>query len=179
MPRNSIVATRYARALIESRGGTKGLEACCLELKAFWQSVSGSAELEKFFLSPVVPRDLKIEAVNDLRGTLKESADFIVTLIDGARLEALPEVIDSISLALEEAAGEMSVTVELARAPQEGLLDEIRSVLQERWRRKIKMTTVIRPELIGGFVARGSGKILDASVATQLESLKQSLSSHS
>jgi F-type H+-transporting ATPase subunit delta len=179
MPRNSIVATRYTRALIEARGGTKGLDACFSELKAFWQSLSASPEFEKFFLSPVVPRDLKVEAINDLRATLKESADFLVTLIDGARLKALPEVIESISLALEEAAGEMSVTVELARAPQDGMLDEIRSVLQDRWQRKIKMTTVVRPELIGGFVARGAGKILDASVATQLGALKQSLSSHS
>jgi F-type H+-transporting ATPase subunit delta len=179
MPRNSIVATRYSRALIETRGGTKGLEACCSELKTFWQAVSASPELKKFFLSPVVPRSLKVEAINDLRETLKESADFIITLIDGARLEALPEVVESLSLALEEAAGEMSVTVEVARAPQDVLLDEIRSVLQDRWRRRVKITTVVRPELIGGFVARGAGKILDASVATQLDALKQSLSSHS
>lgn len=179
MPRNSIVATRYVRALVESRGGTKNLDGCCLELKTFWSAVSSQQDLLKFFLSPVVSRDLKVEAVMALKDKLRESAEFLITLIDAARLDSLPEIIEEMVLALEESAGEMSVTVELARDPEGGLLEEIKGVLQDRWRRKIKMNTVIRPELIGGFVAKGPGKILDASVSSQLEALKQNLSSHS
>lgn len=179
MPRNSIVATRYVRALIESKGGTRGLEACYAELRVFWGAVSSQQDLLEFFMSPVVSRELKLEAVAALKGPLKESSDFIMTLIDGSRLDSLPEIMEAMQLALEDAAGEMSVTVELARMPDAALLEEIKSLLQERWRKKVNMKTVVRPELIGGFVARGQGKILDASVVSQLDSLKQSLSSHS
>ena len=52
-------------------------------------------------------------------------------------------------------------------------LDEIKAILQSKWDSKIKMKTKVNPELIGGFVAKAPGRVMDASLANQLDNLEQ------
>jgi F-type H+-transporting ATPase subunit delta len=100
---------------------------------------------------------------------------FLGVVVEGNRVNLLPEITEFFKNALEEHRGELSVQLEVARPLGEELEKKIRSFLETEWKRRIKLNVNERPELIGGFVARAPGRTLDGSVQTQLQRLKQSV----
>jgi len=52
---------------------------------------------------------------------------------------------------------------------------EIRKALERRTGKKVLMTTVVDPSLIGGVVTHVAGMVLDGSVASRLSTLKHRL----
>lgn len=175
MPRNSIAAKRYVRALgLQTTDGTE-IQRSLQELRSFWAAVGSSKEIRSFFLSPVISKTDKQAMLAELKDKFPHTLRFLAVLIDANRLGVLPEIIEELEIALEAIAGEVSVTIESARGLSDDAVSEIKSILQDKWGRKIRAKMVVNPELIGGFVARAPGKIFDASVRRQFEALKQVL----
>lgn len=178
MPRNAVIARRYVRALSvlnEDKADTSTPAKVLLELKGFQSVINASRDLREFFLSPVIGRDEKKEALQDLKEKLPLTTKFLSTLVESNRLSSLNEIVEEFENSLEALSGELSVELQMAHNLSASTLEEIKQTLEERWKKKIKIKTVINPELIGGFVAKAPGKILDASVANQFQLLKQSL----
>ena len=176
MPRSSQVSRRYVRALsavAEDQAGSS--QKILAELRSFVEALQSSKDLRTFFFSPIISRSEKKEILGEIKDKISHTQKFLSVLIDANRLSALPEIVDDYEAAMEAAAGEVSVAVESARPLSAQASDEIRSLLQDEWKKKVKMRTSVNPALIGGFVAQGGGKTLNASVAHQFELLKQSL----
>ena len=146
------------------------------ELKAFQVTLKNSKDVAKFFFNPVISKADKRGVLSEIKAKLPGIEKFLEILVEGNRVSALDEIIEEFEQALESDSGELSVVLESARPLNEASLDEVKSMIQDRWKRKIKLTTVLKPELLGGFVARAKGRVLDASVVNQFEMLKQSLS---
>ncbi len=169
MPLNQI-AQRYALALFQT---TENHPEVAAELSALNQVFSKNSDVEKFFLSPVVSIDDKRAALSDLKTKFSKTFNFIDMLLEAGRISELPWIEDEFKSLCEAKAGELSVELESAQQLSDANIEDIRNLLQEKWKRKLKFNTKINAELIGGFVARAPGKVFDASVATQLESLKE------
>lgn len=178
MPRNSAAARRYVRALQvlideKSEGSAQKLLA---ELKGFQSTLKSSPEAAKFFFNPVIGKSDKKDALAEIKTKLPMTEKFLEALVEGNRINILDEIIEEFEGLLEADSGELSVQLETARALSESSLEEIKSLLRDRWKKKVKLNVTINPELMGGFVAKAKGRILDASVTNQFELLKQSLS---
>lgn len=177
MQRNSMVAKRYAEALFDLTtdknekvffGAAPKIFA---ELKMFSSAVEAVGANE-FFLSPVIKVSEKTEVLESIKDKLPLTHLFFLTLIEGGRMNCVSEIVEEFNRLCDEASGELTVDLQLAHSLSPQLVEEIKSVLQEQWQRQIKIKQKINPEIIGGFVATAPGRIMDASVASQLENLE-------
>ena len=178
MQRNSMVAKRYAEALFDLTKdksekvffGTA--PKVFAELKLFSSAVT-TLDTESFFLSPVIRVSEKTEVLDAVKDKFPLTYLFYLTLIEAGRMNCLSEIVEEFNRLNDEATGELTVDLQTAHSLSPALVEEIKSVLQEQWQRQIKIKQKINPEIIGGFVATAPGKIMDASVASQLENLEQ------
>jgi F-type H+-transporting ATPase subunit delta len=180
MPRNSEAARRYARALYQlSEAGEHGAkpQQVVEELRVFENSYSKNSELQKFFESPVISTEDKKEAISAIEAKLPAIARFLSVLIDAGRLPMIREVVREFEVLLEKASGEVSVTLETARKFSDRGVEEIKRLLESEWNKKVRIEQAVKPEILGGFVAKSAGKSLNASALGQLERLGERLAS--
>lgn len=180
MRRNETVAKRYAKALFQlsiqhADADDIGKPAEVLKELESFQSALKSAELRKFFLSPVISKADKKAMLAELNSNVPSVVKFLQVLIGADRLSAFDSIVSEFKKLHEESTGEMSVNLETAHSLSGPALDEIKSFLESEWGRKIKIQVQKNPSLIGGFVAKSANKTFDASVRFQLENLKQQI----
>lgn len=180
MLRDRQVAKRYARALFQLSVGPEkespgAPETVLAELKAFEECLRRDSELRDFFFNPVVDAQLKQEAVETLQGKLTAILKFLKVVIENDRLRILGEIIGEFETYKEEHEGSLRVDLELAHEPSDETLEKIRSTLVSHWKRQPKFKVKVNRELLGGFIARAPGRSFDASVRSQLERMRESL----
>lgn len=175
MPRNAIASRRYATALFElvHGEGDGKLGEVLAELHALEASVQKDQLIDRFLSNPVLSREEKLESLHDLEKVLPNTYRFIVVLVEAGRFDLISDIVQTFEKMCEEATGELSVTVETARSLPENVMNDIQRLLEERWSKQIKMKVQVNPEIIGGFLATGPGRIIDGSVRSQLEGLRQ------
>ncbi len=178
MPRNAVVSRRYVRALgyLADESDPSQTQKILGELRGFSSTIDSSKLLRSFFLSPVIPKSDKREALTDLKDKVPLTYRFLIALVDGNRLTNLGEIVAEYEAHLESRTGELSVEVITARKLSDATMAEIKQSIEDIWKRKIKVKHQIDAEILGGFMARAPGKILDASARHQFEALRQSLS---
>lgn len=181
MRRSDTVAKRYASALFQlssQRSDAEDIgkpEDVLEELESFLQAFKSNADIKKFLLSPIVSKEEKKAIVGDLQKVTPSILKFIRVLIDADRLEALEAIVAAFRHSFEESTGELSVELQTAHNFSGEAVEEIKSLLEAEWGRKIKFRMSKNPSLIGGFVARSTSKTFDASIRSQLENLRQKL----
>jgi len=182
MPRNPVASKRYASSLFElALGGELGSvkpAQVLEELKVFLEALRMNSDVSKFFKSPRVSREEKKEFISDLEKSLPACYRFLRVLIDADRVDCLSEIIDEFSKQMEAEAGELSAKLELASDMGEESLNEVRSLIEQQWKKKPKLTVVKNPKLLGGFVVSAPGKVFDASLRSQLKRMQSFLSSN-
>jgi len=178
MRRNSEVAKRYAKALYQlSLAGdhTEKPHKILEELKVFEKVFVKDTETRKFLCSPVISEEEKHEVVNALETVLPSITRFLTVLVESGRIEIFREIVAEFERISEETSGELTVKLETARKFSDRTVEEIKNLLEQQWRKKVRFETTINPELLGGFVASASGKSMNASALAQLEHLGEQL----
>ena len=176
---NRTAAIRYARALLDvavkERGDLQAIEA---ELSTFAALFKEHPTLEKVLLNPAVPVPRKRAAVAELvkaAGMSQVVTKLLVLLADRDRLVLLPDLLAAYRERLLDL--QHVVRAELTTSvPLDGEREaRIRESLARATGRTVNMTTRVDPSLIGGMVARLGSTVYDASVATQLQKMRERL----
>ncbi|TVQ79162.1 MAG: ATP synthase F1 subunit delta [Bradymonadales bacterium] len=180
MRREREAASRYAKALFElcqSSSDAEGSDAASVleELKLFQSCFRSDPQIRKFFLSPIVSKEDKLEALKSLEAVVEKSYRFFCLLVQADRFSVLDDIVDIFQQLVEEEAGELSVELRLARSIEEPTKNRIRDFLEKQWKRSLRIQIKEVPSLVGGFVAVARGRSFDGSVQTQLNRLKQSI----
>jgi ATP synthase F1 delta subunit len=77
---------------------------------------------------------------------------------------------------LDERKGILDLTVESAVPPESGFEEELARMIKEKTKATdVKMKTVVKPELLGGYVLRMGGFYIDASLKGQVEKMTAEL----
>ncbi len=86
----------------------------------------------------------------------------------------LPSIISNIQKIADEKEGITHLVITTAHEIEKGISKKIAEKVGFK---KTRITEQIKPEIIGGFIARTENKIFDASIKTQLQQLKKHLQS--
>lgn len=181
MHRESQVASRYSNALFElsmepqESGIFAKPQQLLSELEVFNKALEEMPELRSFFENPTISREVKLEALQSLESKLSSIYRFLELLIEADRMGCMGEIVAAFRKSLEKSQGELRVQLETSAEFGEAMLNEIRSLLESQWKKKVTFEVKVNPDLIGGFVASASGKSFDASVRTQLQMMKKKL----
>ena len=169
-------AKRYAQAIFEIAMEKEELDRWQFDLKEL-AGLAEDAAIITLFEDPKVPFDDKAKLLSEQLGAINTLAlNLVYLLISKGQLSALGEVADEYQQLLNNYRGIEEAEVVTAIP----LDDEDKQRLEERLGAIVGKKVVIRPEvdssLIGGFVARIGGKLLDGSTRSRLEALKKELS---
>jgi F-type H+-transporting ATPase subunit delta len=175
---HSSVARRYARALL-SLGLEEGrFEQYGDELEAVLQAMRGSRELGSLIANPGYTQPQRQAAVDVAVGALKLSpvtVNFLRLLVDRQRGADLPAIARAYRALVDQQAGRLRATVTAARPLSDGELERLREVIGQMTGRSIVLESKTDPALIGGVVTQVGATLLDGSLRTQLERMREDL----
>jgi len=172
------VARRYARALL-SIGLEEGrFEQYGAELEAVLQAMKASRELGFVLANPGYSPELRHGAIDVVAGALKLSpltVNLLRLLVDRQRIADLAAVARAYRAMVDQQAGRVRATVTSARPLSEDELGRLREAIGRMTGRSIVLESKTDPALIGGVVAQVGATMLDGSLRTQLERMREEL----
>ena len=166
------IARPYAEALFKVGGS-----AAAAEQLSSLAAVAGDAQLRQFAGNPKV----ESSQVYDLMAAVVKTplsahvGNFLRTVLDNGRLDALPEIAAQFQALVNAQSGISDATVYSAFPIDGSQLAEVAAVLEKRFARKLNASVVVQPELIGGIRVVVGDEVLDTSVKARLEQMKVAL----
>lgn len=172
------LAGRYAQALVEIGQEKRALDKYGSDLTQFADLVAKSHDLREVLINPAFTKeDRKVIA----KGVLaKLDADPVVTnfvcvLIDRKRIDQLSGIETSFRGKVDEIRGIKRGEVISAKPLTKEDLARITEVLARMSGKQVLVTSAVDASLIGGVVAKVGDTVLDGTLRTQLNQLKESL----
>ena len=166
----------YAQALFETAAAKNKLAVVSEELELLEPLIRTH---RNFFFNPGLPSEHQVRVLHDcLDGQADRLTTLFLTLLCARRrLKLLPRVRKQFDMLCAEALERRTVLLRIPYEPDETLLARLRDALGDlglyspAHKDMVSFETVIDGGLLGGFVAEYRGRILDASVRTQLAKL--------
>ena len=172
------VARRYARALL-SLGLDEGRhEQYGEELETVQRALAASREAALVLGNPRSTSQQRHAAVDALASALKLSpqvVSFLRLLVDRRRIGDLGAVVRAYGAMLDQQVGRVRATVTSAAPLEDGDLDRLRQAIAGITRREIVLEAKTDPSILGGVVTQVGATMLDGSLRTQLERMREEL----
>jgi F-type H+-transporting ATPase subunit delta len=171
------VSLRYATSLIDLAVEKNILEAVSSDIEYVVNVLGKSPDLRRALENPIIKPETKLSILDQIFKSWinSETMHFIRFLVSKGREKLLGEIASKFLELRDERMGIVNVDVqtafELTEDQKEKLKDRIEKVLNKKARFRIE----IRPEVVGGFIAKVKDTVYDASIKHQLETLKQKL----
>ena len=172
------IARPYAEALFQA---VAAAPAADLDGASVWvdelAAIAGSAQLQQFADSPKTSTDQAFELISGVaRTALPDAAkNFLRMLIENGRLTALPEIARQFRALKNARSGSSDAVVHSAFPIEGAALADLASTLEKRFGRKLNVSVVLEPALIGGVRVVVGDEVLDTSVKARLEQMKIAL----
>lgn len=171
---NVRLATRYAKSLLGLAIERNEPEKVFADMEWLQAVCKSNRDFVNVLRSPVIKSDAKgkiIAAVaKDKIGLLTGS--FIRLLIQKGREGALPEITHAFVQQYKEYKNIYSIKLTTAAPVSGGLKNEIVNHIKSTTEmQNIELETVVKEDIIGGFVLQAGDKLVDASVAYDLKTI--------
>ena len=168
------IATVYARSLFEVAKEGDKLDDVREQIGQVADAIADDHGLQVFFFSPYFSSD---EKKDGLEKALEDPdpivVNFLELLIEKHRMPALLRVRRTYDALWEEENDLLPVTVTSAVELDEATVKNIGDKIGEQTGRKVKLTSSVEPDLLGGIVVRVGNSIIDASIRSRLEQLRK------
>jgi F-type H+-transporting ATPase subunit delta len=174
----SIVARRYARALLEL--GLEGgqLDSMVREIDAVAQAWTGNHELRNALENPIVSLAAKKAVMSDLAVALQTSdvaRHALLLLVDRRRTRVLPYIASTLREMADARKGLLRAEVTTATTLSDAYYARLQKQLEAMTGQRVVVDRRTDPSLIGGVITRIGDRILDGSLRTRLQSLRDAL----
>ena len=171
------VDNAYGQAMFDAALGIGKQEDILKELQAVSDVFKNNPDLRKLFLLPTIAvagkRDVCREVFKDRVSQLVQN--FLLVLIDKHRIGAWNGIVRSYEKLIEDQEG-FTKGILYSVVPIEGkTLKELEEKTGKAIGKEVRLENRIDKKLIGGVRVYADGKLIDASVKTRLESMKQAM----
>ena len=168
------IAQVYSRALFEAAQDGDKLDVVREQVGAFADALDENRDLSVFFFSPYFSTEEKKEGLGKvLEGTDDTVRNFLELLIEKHRMPAVHRIRREYDALWEEENKLLPVEVTSAIELDPATVEQIGDKIGERTGRKVQLESKVDPDILGGIVVRVGDRILDASIANRLESLRK------
>jgi F-type H+-transporting ATPase subunit delta len=174
----SVVAKRYAKALVALAEEQGRLTETGDQLKRLAQLIDDTPELKSLLYNPAISQHFKEDLLTDLTQRLRigpMEANFTRLLLEKGRLPHMPQIIELYEVLAEEAQNRLRVRVKTVIPLTPDLAAEVRRRFAQFTSKDIIIDQEIDPTLIGGIIAQMGSLILDGSIRNELLRLKTEL----
>ena len=177
-PSVSGVSGRYATALFELARDERSVDAVKADLDKFAAMLAESDDLKRLVRSPVFAAEAQskaLAAVLDKAGISGVSANFLQVLTANRRLFAVSDVIGAFNALVAKFKGEASADVTVAEALSDKNLDALKVALKSVTGKDVTLNVKVDPSIIGGLVLKLGSRMVDSSLRTKLNSIKNAM----
>jgi F-type H+-transporting ATPase subunit delta len=168
------IARPYAEALFKAT--SKDLNGAAVWVDAL-SAVAQNAQLQQFADSPKASTDQVFDLIAGVaKIDLPDAAkNFLRIVIENGRLSALPEMATQFRALKNAQSGSSDAVVHSAFPIDGAALADLAVTLEKQFKRKLNLSVVLQPELIGGIRVVVGDEVLDTSVKARLEQMKVAL----
>jgi F-type H+-transporting ATPase subunit delta len=177
-PTVSGVAGRYATALFELARDEKSIDAVKADLDQFDALLNDSADLARLVRSPVFTADDQLKALSavlDKSGIGGTAAKFLKVLTANRRLFVVRDVIKAFRILVARFKGEVTADVTVAEPLSDKNLDALKGALKTVTGQDVALNVNVDPAIIGGLVVKVGSRMVDSSLRTKLNSIKNAM----
>jgi F-type H+-transporting ATPase subunit delta len=168
------IAQVYARALFEVASERGSLEEVRAQLDAFADAMGRHRQMASFFFSPHFSVQEKKEALDRVvTGADPALRNFLQALIERHRMPVIFRIRAELDALADRARRVLPVHITSAIALDEGTVSHLGETIGRQTDRVVEVQSEVDPRIIGGVVLRVGNTILDASIRSRLEQLRQ------
>jgi F-type H+-transporting ATPase subunit delta len=178
----SPLAGAWAASLLELANEQKLTEQIAQELAALRQILTANPHFHLYLADPAISENHHGETLKKIFGPQlsKLMMNFLGVLNQKNRLGILEEIADAYDDLLRQQEGKIEVDVTVAHKLTSDQLEEVRQKVSTALKKDAVVHQYVDDSIIGGLVLRVQDKLIDASVKSQLQSMKhQLLAAHS
>jgi F-type H+-transporting ATPase subunit delta len=172
------VAQRYATALADLALGQGQQTVIQEELKSLSELMQSAPDLRQAFANPAVSKQQKqtlLEALIQRGKPTQLTESFLRVLLRNERVQHLDEMARAYHEELDKRLGMATAGVLSARPLTGEEATQLRAQLEKLSGKKVRLMSVVDPDIIGGVVAWIGSDVYDGSIHTQLERMGEEL----
>ncbi|HLC18182.1 MAG TPA: ATP synthase F1 subunit delta [Thermodesulfobacteriota bacterium] len=176
--KKTIVARRFAKALIDVGVEENSAEMFGRDLRTLFGIFEANPELYKVLLNPMYrleERRALMEKVSGAVGAAPGVTKFMNILVNTRNIRLLEDVVASYQRFEDEIIGRLRATVESPQELSEGIIAGIKEKLKALTGKEVIINRRLNKALLGGVVIRMNNTVVDGSLRTQLEAMKEKI----
>lgn len=167
----------YATAMFEVARVEGSLDEVEDELFRFARTLEGNDQLRSVLTDDAVPAERRRAVVADLLGDRASpvTANLVSLVVGAGRARELPAIIDRL---VQRAAAEHDKVVAEVRsavALDEDQRERLAEALGRATGKSVEVKVVVDPSVLGGLVARVGDTVIDGTVRTRLDQLRETI----
>lgn len=173
----SVIAEKYAVALLQVAQEQKTVDAIATEIQTVQKAVENHADLKATLEHPRVKAQEKLESLKRSLGKKLSTTmeNFLLLLIMKKRIKHLKAVADHFERLCYEMKGKAIARVLTAMPLTIAQKDTLTHKLSQMFGMTVEVKEEVKPNLIGGMMVYLGDQRMDGSVLGQLERMKQRL----
>ncbi len=176
--RHTILARRYAKALFslgKEQGKTSDYSEMLTAIASLYDGENGVGDALN---NPLYPLDVRQKVMVKIAESVQADAimtGFLNLLIEKKRADILPDIANELQVMVDKDQNISHGSIISAIELDQTLLDKIQATLEKLTGNKVILETQVDPSIIGGIIAKVGDLVLDGSIKTQLNGLKESI----
>jgi F-type H+-transporting ATPase subunit delta len=172
------VAGRYATALFDLARDGNAIDAVKADLERFDALMAESADLRRLVRSPVFSAEEQrhaLSAVLEGAGIGGLAANFLKLVTANRRLFAVRDMIRAFRELVADYRGEATAEVTVAEQLKDEHAAALKTALKSVSGKDIDLNVKIDPAIIGGIVVKLGSRMVDTSLRTKLNAIRQAM----
>ena len=172
------IAARYATAVFDLAKEGKKLKALETDVASLEAAIADSADLRTLLSSPLYSREEQGAAIAAVAKKMKVSptvANVMSLMASKRRLFVLPQLLKTLRERLAEERGEVTAEVTTAKALTKAQSDKLAKTLKAQVGKAVTIQETVDESIIGGLIVKVGSKMIDTSIASQLNALQNSM----
>ena len=173
-----MIARRYAKALVNLAENEKDLDNTGKHLNSITEAYKKNSELRQVLSDTKVSSGIKLEILKDVLSKIKVSKlvdTFSRYLLAKRRIDFLPDIERAFNLLLQEKLGRIEANVTTASELPKDTVKKLVDAISSYSGKEIEVNVTIDPSIIGGIVTRIGSTVIDGSIQTYLNQIRQSI----
>jgi F-type H+-transporting ATPase subunit delta len=176
------IASVYAQSLLEvcdKMGGNAVAEACASELRDLAEIIRGDKKFAEFLKTPIVGNDKRKSALEKIvKGRVSDLVfRFVMVLANHGRAGRIADVADAFDALLQERLGRIEVDMfTVDGKASDDVIATVKARVKDAFAKDAVLHQYSDPNMIGGVKLRIGDQLIDASVATQLRNMRETVS---
>ena len=179
--KNPKLSDRYAKSLFDFAGEKNLREEVPGDLALLASTLKENRELQMLLRNPVVPPNQKHQIFESVfNGTIHDiTYQFMDLLLKKKREPDLDTICEGYFRLYNQAHNIKTAHITTAQPLSDGLKSKIVAMLSEQTHATSELKESVEPTILGGFVIQVDDYLLDTSVLTKINKLKQEFSQNS